>query len=116
MFDFLRSSVDEDYQVIVEQEEDGTFVATSPVLPGFVAYGSSEASAVRKLSKAIRRNLEGFAEDWSRTSRQPGDRTSRHRSRLHFGLPLTRAAKMFLGSMAFVTAAGLFGLGYRLRR
>jgi predicted RNase H-like HicB family nuclease len=118
VLDFMRSDAEGEgpYQVVVEQEEDGVFVATSPALPGYVAYGQSEAAAVRKLRKAIRRNLEGFAEDWVRASRAPADRTSSHRARLHFGLPLTTTAKLVLGSMALAGAAGLVRLAYRLRR
>lgn len=117
MLEFLRTGIDDrDYQVVVEREEDGTFVATSPVLPGYVAYGSSESSAVKKLHKAIRRNLEGFAEDWVRASSGQDDRTSRHKSSLHFRLPLTRTAKLVLSSVALAAAAGLVRWGYRLRR
>lgn len=116
MLDFLWTDADdEDYQVIVEEEEGGAFVATSPALPGYVAYGSSEASAVRKLRKAIRRNLEGFAEDYVRASRSPSDRTSRHKHSLHFGLPLTTTAKVVLSSLALAGAAGLIKLAYRFR-
>lgn len=119
MLDFLRSPPEDGEladQIVVEQEEDGVFVATSPALPGYVAYGQSEAAAVRKLQKAIRRNMEGFAEDWVRASKAPLDRTSRHKTRLHFGLPLTTTAKVVLGSMAVAGAAGLVRLAYRLRR
>lgn len=119
MLDFLRSGAGDGeraYQIVVEQEEDGVFVATSPALPGYVAYGQSESAAVRKLHKAIQRNLEGFAEDWVRASRAPLDRTSRHKHRLHFGLPLTTTAKLVLGSLALAGAAGLVRLAYRLRR
>lgn len=117
VFDFLWSRpADEAYQVVVEQEEEGLFVATSPALPGYVAYGQTETGAVRKLRKAIRRNLEGFAEDHVRASRAPSDRTSRHKHRLHFGLPLTTTAKIVLSSLALATAAGLVKLAYRFRR
>lgn len=119
MLDFLRSAPGDDelaYQVVVEQEEDGVYVATSSALPGYVAYGQSETAAVRKLHKAIRRNMEGFAEDWVRASKAPSDRTSRHKHRLHFGLPLTMTAKLVLGSVAVAGAAGLVRLAYRLRR
>lgn len=118
VFDFLRPSVSEerDYQVRVEQEEDGTFVATSPALPGYVSYGPSEGAAVRKLHKAIRRNLEGFAEDWVKSSRVPADRTSRHKHSLHFGRPLTTTAKIVLSSAALAAAAGLVKLAVRLKR
>lgn len=117
MLDFLRPRVvdERDYQVLVEREDD-TFVATSPALPGYVAYGSSEASAVRKLHQAIERNLEGFAKDHDRASRAPADRVSRHRARLHFGRPLTTTAKVVLSSLALAATAGLVKLATLLRR
>ena len=108
-----RFGNEREFQVLLEEEEDGTFVATSPALPGFVAYGQSEASAVRKLRRAIRRNLEGFVEDHLRVTRADST-TSRHKSALHFRLPLTTTAKIVLTSMA---AATLFAfLTYELRR
>lgn len=107
---------DRDYQVLVEREEDGAFVATSPALPGYVAYGPSEASAIRKLRRAIQRNMEGFAEDYVRASRGTEGRTSRHKHRLHFGLPLTTTAKIVISTAALAAAAGLVRLAYRVRR
>ena len=100
--------------MVLEREEDGTFVATSPALPGYVAYGPSEAAAARKLRRAIRRNLEGFAADHVASSRDALDRISRHRSRLHFQLPLTTTAKIVLGSIAL--AAALAVVTYQARR
>ena len=118
MLDFLKEHLegDREYQILLEREEDGTFVATSPTLPGFVAYGPSESSAVRKLKRAIQRNLEGFAEDYVSSSVAAGEHVSRHKHSLHFGLPLTTTAKIVLSSLALATAAGLVKLSLRLRR
>ncbi len=117
MLDFLRQRLDDDreYQILLEREEDGSYVATSPALPGFVAYGQTEASAARKLRRAIQRNLQGFAEDWDRSSSAGGEHVSRHKHSLHFGLPLTMTAKVVLSSLALATAAGLVKLSLRLR-
>ena len=117
MLDFLKTHLedDRDYQILLEREEDGTFVATSPTLPGFVAYGPSEGSAIRKLRRAIQRNMEGFAEDYDKSSIADADHVSRHKYSLHFGLPLTTAAKVVLSSLALATAAGLVKLSLRLR-
>lgn len=116
MLDFIRDRVNDelDYHVVLEQADDGTYVATSPVLPGFVAYGDTEAEAVRKLHKAIRRNLEGFQEDYVTASRPREDRTSRHKSSLHFQLPLTMTAKIVLYSVAAATAVAV--MTYELRK
>ena len=117
MFDFLkaRTAEDPEYQIVLEQEEDGTFIATSPALPGYVAYGPSEAAAARKLRRAIRRNLEGFAADHVDASGGPSARTSRHRSSLHFQLPLTTTAKVVLASLALGGALALVTLEARRR-
>lgn len=117
MLDFIRHRLerDEEFQVLVEVEEDGTVVATSPALPGYVAYGPSQASAVRKLRRAIRRNLEGFAKDYVTASREVGDRTSRHKSHLHFHLPLTMTAKFVLGGLAVASALAVVSYGLRRR-
>jgi len=118
VLEFLRredEDEDEEYQVLVEQEDDGSFVATSPALPGYVAYGPSQSAAVRKLRKAIRRSMEGFAEDWVTVSRGAGRATSRHKSHLHFRLPLTMTAKLVLGGLAMGTAVALLSLELRRR-
>ena len=118
MLDFLKERLEDDreYQILLEREDDGTFVATSPTLPGFVAYGPSESSAVRKLKRAIQRNMEGFAKDYVSSSVASDEHVSRHKHSLHFGLPLTTTAKIVLSSMALATAAGLVKLSLRLRR
>ena len=104
------------FQVIVEQESDGTFAATSPALPGFVAYGSSEAAAARRLRRAIRRSLAGVAADHVDALHKPGDRVSRHRSSLHFQLPLTLTAKLVIASVALAGAVTLISIGTHRRR
>lgn len=118
MLDFLRHRLAEngEYQILLEREDDGTFVATSPALPGFVAYGPSEASAVRKLRKAIQRNLEGFAEDDRLVEARAAQQTSRHRAGLHFRLPLTGAAKLVLSAAAVAGTLALLKLSFEMRR
>ena len=39
-------------QIVIEREEDGRFLASVPQLPGVMAYGDTEESALRKV-KAI---------------------------------------------------------------
>lgn len=120
MFDFLRERLetdDREYQIVLEREEDGSFIATSPVLPGYVAYGPSEATAARRLRRAIRRNLEGFAADHVAASKGYAEpRTSRHKSSLHFKLPLTTTAKIVLSSIALAGALALLTYGTARRR
>jgi predicted RNase H-like HicB family nuclease len=118
MFDFFRTRTEDDeaeYQIVLEQEADGTYVATSPALPGYVAYGTSEASAARRIRRAIRRNLEGLEADHMASS-EVTERTSRRKSSLHFQLPLTTTAKVVLGSLALAGAAALISIEARRRR
>ena len=105
-----------EYQVIVEMEADGTYAATSPALPGYVAYGQSETAAMRRLQRAIQRSLEEVAADYDAASAVGSERTSRHRSRLHFQLPLTLTAKVVIGSLALAGALALISYGTHRRR
>jgi predicted RNase H-like HicB family nuclease len=119
MFDFFRNRAQAEeleYQIVLEQEADGTFVATSPVLPGYVAYGQSEQSAARRIKRAIRRNMDEYVADHAAASDGYGELTARHRTSLHFQLPLTTTAKIVLASAALVAAAGLLTLEARRRR
>ena len=117
MLEFLRpprSDEDPLTEVVVEREDDGVWAATSPSLPGYVAYGTSDTAALRKLRRAIRRNMDGLAADWARTSNGgTTDRTSRHRTSLHFRLPLTTPAKIVLGVLALAAAAGVVQIATR---
>ena len=116
MLEFLRpprSDEDPLTEVVVEREDDGVWAATSPSLPGYVAYGTSDTAALRKLRRAIRRNMDGLAADFARTSNGSADRTSRHRASLHFRLPLTTPAKIVLGILALAAAAGVVQIATR---
>ncbi len=41
------------YRVIVEQDEDGVFVAEAPALPGCVSQGATREEAVANIKDAI---------------------------------------------------------------
>ncbi len=41
------------YRVLLEQDEDGFFVAECPVLPGCVSEGNSREEALRNIKDAI---------------------------------------------------------------
>lgn len=46
------------YRVIIEQDEDGVFVAECPTLPGCISQGATRADAVVNIKDAI----EGYIE------------------------------------------------------
>ena len=48
------------YRVLIEQDEDGVFVAYVPALPGCVSQGSSRDEAVGNIREAIAGYLESL--------------------------------------------------------
>ena len=41
------------YRVLIEQDEDGVFVATCPALPGCVSQGNTRAEATQNIREAV---------------------------------------------------------------
>jgi predicted RNase H-like HicB family nuclease len=50
------------YRVLIEQDEDGVFVAQVPALPGCVSQGSSRDEALTNIREAIAGYLESLRE------------------------------------------------------
>jgi len=48
------------YRVLIEQDEDGMFVAEVPTLPGCISQGKTRAEAVRNIHEAIGAYLESL--------------------------------------------------------
>ena len=48
------------YRVIIEQDEDGTFVAECPSLPGCISQGGSRDEAVANIKDSIAGYLESL--------------------------------------------------------
>jgi antitoxin HicB len=46
------------YTVVLEQEEDGGYVASVPALPGCVSQGDDRAEAISNIREAIGRYIE----------------------------------------------------------
>jgi len=51
------------FQVKIEKDEDGWFVATCPSLPGCISQGKTETQALKNIKEAISLHLETLAED-----------------------------------------------------
>jgi predicted RNase H-like HicB family nuclease len=49
------------YRVLIEQDEDGVFVAEVPSLPGCISQGSTRQEAVENAREAIAAYLESLA-------------------------------------------------------
>ena len=49
------------YRVLVEQDEDGVFVAEVPSLPGCISQGQTRAEATSNIKEAIELYLESLA-------------------------------------------------------
>jgi predicted RNase H-like HicB family nuclease len=50
------------FRVLIEQDEDGAFVAQVPSLPGCVSQGQTRAAAITNIQEAIAGYLESLSE------------------------------------------------------
>jgi predicted RNase H-like HicB family nuclease len=50
------------YRVLIEQDEDGSFVAEVPVLPGCISQGDTREEALSNIREAIAGYLESLNE------------------------------------------------------
>lgn len=48
------------YRVIIEQDEDGVFVAEVPSLPGCISQGRTRSEALRNIQEAILAYIESL--------------------------------------------------------
>jgi predicted RNase H-like HicB family nuclease len=48
------------YRVLIEQDEDGVFVADVPALPGCISQGKTRAEALNNIQEAIEAYLESL--------------------------------------------------------
>lgn len=48
------------YRVIIEQDEDGIYVAEAPALPGCISQGRTHAEAIASIKEAIAVYLESL--------------------------------------------------------
>ena len=51
------------YRVIVEQDEDGVFVAEVPSLPGCISQGKTKEEALKNVKEAISCYIHSLEED-----------------------------------------------------
>ena len=48
------------YRILIEQDEDGMFVAECPALPGCLSQGKTRAEAIENIQDAIKGYLESL--------------------------------------------------------
>jgi predicted RNase H-like HicB family nuclease len=48
------------YRVLIEQDEDGVYVAEVPALPGCISQGATRSEAVSNIKEAIQAYLESL--------------------------------------------------------
>jgi predicted RNase H-like HicB family nuclease len=48
------------YRILIEQDEDGVFIAECPSLPGCISQGKTRQEAVENIQDAIRGYLESL--------------------------------------------------------
>jgi predicted RNase H-like HicB family nuclease len=115
-----------DPHITLEQAEDGTFIATSSALPGFVARADTENAAIRKIRRALKTSFKEHERDFQRViertprGRRPDAdqffRWSRYRVPLYLRFPLSRNVKLTLAAFSAGIAFGMGVLVNRLRR
>jgi predicted RNase H-like HicB family nuclease len=114
-------SADSDPQITLEKADDGTFLATSSSLPGYVAHGETENAAVRKIKKALKLHFKEEERDFERLAQRgesPDEafRWSRYRAPLYLSFPLSRNVKLTLAAFGAGLLLGLSTYAYRRRR
>jgi len=48
------------YRILIEQDEDGVFIAEVPALPGCISQGSTRSAAIANIKEAIEGYLESL--------------------------------------------------------
>ena len=48
------------YRILLEQDEDGIFIAECPALPGCVSQGNTRAEALKNIQDAIKGYIESL--------------------------------------------------------
>jgi len=48
------------YKIIIEQDEDGIFVATCPSLPGCISQGKTRTEAIENIKDAMKGYIESL--------------------------------------------------------
>ena len=56
----IEKEVQMKYRVIIEQDEDGIFVAEVPSLPGCISQGSTRGEALNNIQEAVKAYLESL--------------------------------------------------------
>lgn len=49
------------YRVVIEQDEDGMFIAEAPTLPGCITQGATRREAIENVKEAIELYLESLS-------------------------------------------------------
>ena len=74
-------SKDLQFKVLIEQDEDGLFVASVPAIPGCHTQGDTYEEAVKRIEEAIQLCLEVAKEDKNYRDRIDFDQGSEEKSR-----------------------------------
>ncbi len=51
------------YKVVIEQDEDGVYIATAPALPGVVEQGGTVDEAFENMGAALRFTLDSMSDE-----------------------------------------------------
>jgi len=56
----MRRLISMKYRILIEQDEDGVFVAECPSLPGCISQGKTQKEAIDNIQDAIRGYIESL--------------------------------------------------------
>lgn len=51
------------YNIVLEKDEDGVFIATAPALPGVVEHGDTADAAFENMGRAMKFTLDSMVEE-----------------------------------------------------
>jgi predicted RNase H-like HicB family nuclease len=68
------------YKVIIEQDEDGVYIATSPSLPGVVEQGDTKDEAFENMGAAMRFTLDSMIEEGEELPSSDAERSAEVRN------------------------------------
>lgn len=58
-----ESGMERRYNIVLEKDEDGVFIATAPAIPGVVEHGETADEAFENMARAMKFTLDSMVEE-----------------------------------------------------
>jgi predicted RNase H-like HicB family nuclease len=71
-YPYTIQGADMEFNIAIEQDEDGWYIVTVPSLPGCVSQGRTEEEAKKNIAEAIELHLSALARDGIPLCHPPG--------------------------------------------